>query len=291
MSDSRDDFIIAIRYALLRKGTKQKFSLFFLIILSIAIIALDRSSFKVTSVSRAILNDLVYQVAIITSSPGKIFNNFIKISKQHFVVYKENETLKNEIRYLKTKEFQTSYLKTENLNLKYALSLSDSGRFANDTLSVVARVTLDKKSPYLKSLLLNKGKKDGIIKGMTVFSDNFLLGNIVEANYLSSRVLLITDLNSKIPVIIQNSTTNAILSGNGKKNDLILEYLPDEFVLEANRVIYSSGKGGILDAGIPVAETFLNKKNKIGIKVLADPDQASIVQVKFGQTDSDGFSE
>ena len=291
MSDSRDDFIIAIRYALLRKGTKQKFSLFFLITLSIAIIALDKSSFKVTSISRAILNDFVYQVAVISSIPGKIFNNFKQISEHHFVVYKENEALKNEIKLLKNKEFETSYLKTENLNLKYALSLSNNGRFVNDSFSVVAKVMLDKKSPYLKSLLLNKGKKDGIIKGMTVFSENFLLGNIVESNYLSSRVLLITDLNSKIPVIIQNSTTNAILSGNGNKNDLNLEYLPDEFVLDANRVIYSSGKDGILDAGIPVAETFLNKKNEISIRVLADPDQASIVIVNFGQTNSDGFSE
>jgi len=269
MSDSRDDFIIAIRYALLKKGTKQKFSLFFLIILSITIIALDKSSFKVTSISRAILNDFVYQVAVITSVPGKIFNNFIQSSKQHFVVYKENEILKSEIKNLKTKEYETIFLKTEN--------------FAKDHISIIAKVILDKKSPYLKSLLLNKGKKNGIIKGMTVFSDNFLLGNIVESNYLSSRVLLITDLNSKIPVMIQDSTTNAILTGNGNKNDLNLEYLPDGFVLEPNRVIFSSGKDGILDEGIPVAETFLNKKNKVAIKTLADPDQASIVYVNIGQ--------
>ena len=159
MSDSRDDFIIAIRYALLKKGTKQKFSLFFLIILSITIIALDKSSFKVTSISRAILNDFVYQVAVITSVPGKIFNNFIQSSKQHFVVYKENEILKSEIKNLKTKEYETIFLKTENLNLKYALSLNDTGKFAKDHISIIAKVILDKKSPYLKSLLLNKGKK------------------------------------------------------------------------------------------------------------------------------------
>ena len=61
MSDSRDDFIIAIRYALLKKGVKQKFSLFFLILLSIIIIILDRSSLSVMTHVRSVLNDLVYQ--------------------------------------------------------------------------------------------------------------------------------------------------------------------------------------------------------------------------------------
>ena len=71
MPDSRDDFIIAIRYALLKKGAKQKFSLFFLIILSIAIIVLDRSPLSIMSSTRTVLNDLVYHVTIVSSSPEK----------------------------------------------------------------------------------------------------------------------------------------------------------------------------------------------------------------------------
>jgi rod shape-determining protein MreC len=79
MADSRDDFIIAIRYALLKKGTKQKFSLFFLISLSILIITLDKLSLPIVSSTRAVINDLVYEVAFIAATPGKFLSylNFL----------------------------------------------------------------------------------------------------------------------------------------------------------------------------------------------------------------------
>ena len=117
---------------------------------------------------------------------------------------------------------------------------------------------------------------------MTVFSQNYLIGTIIEANYFTARVLLITDLNSKIPVVLQDTGVNAILAGAGKKTDLTLEYLPDDIVLLPNKIIYTSGKDGFLASGLPVAETYLNKKNKLMIKSLADPEQASIVHITNG---------
>jgi len=282
MSDSRDDFIIAIRYALLKKSTKQKFSLFFLIILSIATITLDRSSLSVMSTSRAVLNDLIYQVASITSVPGKSINYLAKVKKNHFSIYEQNKFLQDEVIKLKNNQFNNIFLRTEIDNLKKILTLTDTRSLEGD-ISIPARIILDQKSPYMQSLLTNKGTKNGILKGMSVFSKNILIGTVVEVNYMTSRILLLTDLNSKIPVIIQNSDVNAILSGGGSKNDFFLEYLPDEFNLEPDQVIFTSGKGGFLAAGIPVAQSYLNKKNEVAIKALADPDQASIIFINNGQ--------
>ena len=147
----------------------------------------------------------------------------------------------------------------------------------------IAKVIVDQRSPFLKSLLINKGTKHNIIKGMTVFSKNYLIGTVIETNYLSSRVLLITDLNSKIPTIIQDSDINVILAGKGDKNDFKLEYLPDDFPLESNKIIFTSGKDGFLKTGMPVAETYLDKKKRLKIRSLTDPQQASIVHVTRGQ--------
>ena len=282
MSDSRDDFVIAIRYALLKKGAKQKFSLFFLIILSISVITLDKLSVPFINSTRAVLNDLVYQVAIISSTPGRSISYLSKVTENHFDIVDKNKTLEEEIQILKSNRFNNLFLKTENENLKKALNLGDL-RDREEQSPIRARVTLDQESPYLKSLLINKGKKDTIVKGMTVFSKSYLIGTIVETNYFTSRVLLITDLNSKIPVVIQESDVNAILVGMGKETELDLEYLPNEFALEPNKIIYTSGKAGFLAAGLPVAESYLNKKNKVHIKSLADPRQASIIHVTEGQ--------
>ena len=282
MLDSRDDFIIAIRYALLKKGAKQKFSLFFLISISIAVVTLDKLSVPFVQKTRAVLNDFVYKVSVVASSPGKFANYVNQEKKKHFNVVKKNKILKEEIEILNSKRYNALFLKTENEYLKKNLSLSDDITYENQ-FSVIARVILDQTSPYLKSLIINKGKKDDIIKGMSVFSNKYLIGTIVESNYLSARVLLITDLNSKIPVMIQDSDVNGILAGSGSKTDLNLEYLPDQFILEPNKIIYTSGKDGYLKTGLPVAETYLSKDNLLKIRSLADPQQASIIHVTKGQ--------
>ena len=282
MSDSRDDFVIAIRYALLKKGAKQKFSLFFLIILSIGIITLDRSSLSIMNSTRAVLNDLVYHVVIVSSSPEKFVKYLTETTKQHFTTFDQNKFLQEEIIELKKKQLNSIFLKTENKNLKKILTLTNT-RSLEEDIFITAKVILDKESPYLKSLLINKGKKNGIMKGMSVFSKNFLIGIIIESNYLTSRVLLITDLNSRIPVILENSDINAILSGAGNSNKLVLEYLPDQFKIMPDQIIFTSGKDGYIVAGIPIAESYLNEKNEVAIKPLADTDQALIIYITNGQ--------
>ena len=283
MSDSsRDDFIIALRYSLLKKGAKQKFSLFFLIIFSIFIIVLDKFSVPPMNFVRTIINDFVYRTTVIASMPGNLVIYLSAKTKVHLNVYNERTKLIEEIKILKNNQFDSLYLKTENENLKLALGLDKVKISEEDTINV-AKVMVDQVSPFLKSVLINKGTKHGIIKGMTVFSKNYLIGTIIETNYISSRVLLITDLNSKIPSIIQDTDVNVILSGNGDIDNFKLEYLPENFVLEPNKIIFTSGKGGFLKTGMPVAETYLNKKNEIKIRSLTDPQQASIVHITQGQ--------
>ena len=282
MSDRRDDFIIALRYSLLKKGAKQKFSLFFLIILSIFIITLDRLSIPPINYVRATINDLVYRVTVLGALPGKTMIYLNLKAKTHFNIYDENNSLKKELELLKKNQYDISYLQTENENLKLALGL-EKVKNSDEDIVTIAKTIVDQSSPFLKSLIINKGTKHGIVKGMTVFSKNYLIGTIVETNYISSRVLLITDLNSKIPGIIEDSDVNIILAGNGNKNNFNLEYLPEEFLLEPNKIIFTSGKDGFLKTGMPIAKTYLNKDNKIKIKSLTDPQQASIVHVTKGQ--------
>ena len=282
MSDSRDDFVIALRYSLLKKGAKQKFSLFFLILLSIFTITLDKFSIQPVNFVRATINDLVYRITIIAATPGKTIIYLNSKTKQHLNIYNENKVLKEEIDILKKNQFDINFLETENENLKLALGLEKVKNAEEDTVTI-AKVMVDQASPFLKSVLINKGTRHGIVKGMTVFSKNYLIGTVIETNYLSSRVLLITDLNSKIPTIIQDSDINVILAGRGNKNNFTLEYLPDNFTIEPNKIIFTSGKDGFLKTGMPVAETFLNKKNEIKVRSLTDPQQASIVHITKGQ--------
>jgi len=282
MADHRDDFIIAIRYALLKKGAKQKFSLFFLILLSISIITLDKFEFSFMSPVRATLNDIVYHISVASAQPEKLRRSLVQKTKQHYYILNENKFLKKEMEFLKKQKFNNAFLLSENQALKKALDFSATKSFERE-FSINAKVILDQRSPYLKSILINKGTNSGVKKGMTVFSSDYLMGTVIETNFISSRVLLLSDLNSKLPVFLSESSTNAILEGTGKKNKLRLNYLPETFIIEPNVIIFTSGKGGYLTPGIPVAISYLGKKNNILIKLLGDPDQALYVNVTNGQ--------
>ena len=88
---------------------------------------------------------------------------------------------------------------------------------------------------------------------MAVLDGFYMIGRITEVNYLSSRALLISDLNSKIPVMIEPSGAKAIMSGTGK-NYAILDFLPKNQKLENDNIVYTSGSDGIFSAGIPIGK-------------------------------------
>ena len=86
---------------------------------------------------------------------------------------------------------------------------------------------------------------------MAVLDGSYLVGKIVEVNYSTSRALLVSDLNSKIPVGIEPGNIQSILSGTGKQNGKI-EYLETDIFIKDKSIVYTSGSGGLFKSGIPV---------------------------------------
>ena len=140
MATSRDDFGIAIRSALLQRGARQKFSLFVLIVISIAIFALDISQLKPIKILRSLLNDGVYRVSVISSSPIRFTSATKNFFVEHMFIYRENEKLKSEVEQLKKEKYNTSYLKTENKKLQEIVKLDKDSGF----ITVGAKIMMDK---------------------------------------------------------------------------------------------------------------------------------------------------
>jgi len=283
MSTSRDDFGIVIRSALLQRGAKQKFSLFALILLSLFIFILDNSNLKPIKILRSLINDGIYRISAVSSSPIKFSGASKDFFVKHIFTYEENERLRKELEDLKSKNFQSSFLEAQNNELQNVLDLEK-----NSPYSVVnAKVILDKNSPFLNSVIINKGSNAGIKLGMPVLNEGYLAGRIVEVNFVSSRILLLNDLNSRIPVVVSPSGTQAILSGVGKREPS-LEYLPDNFMLgEKESIVFTSGKDGVLFPGIAIGKVVLNDNKKL-VKLFADPDQISVVSVALDQQEDSG---
>ena len=292
MSVNRDDFSIAFRSALLQRGGAQKFSILSLIILAIFIFFLDVYGFTPVQKTRSIINDIIFRVSYIASSPSRLIPNVSKGLSSHFLLKKENEKLKQVIENYKSLDLNLEYLTNENKNLRKVLdaeNVINTEDIINSKNIVLAKVLIDKNSPFLKSIIINKGTQSGIKKGMPVTQDNYLVGRVVDVNFLSARVLLLTDLNSRIPVTLGSDSAQAILTGSGTKNPK-LEYLPEDYVFENVLTIFASGKDGIFTPGTPIGKTTANSGTfSNDVKLFVDPNQLSFVTVNLNRQNKENF--
>ena len=257
MASSRDDFVIAIRSAFLSKSYKQKFSLLTLLFLSLIVLVLGTFNLKAVQYVKMGINEVAYRSSFIASIPENYIQKLNIQFREHMDIYKNYK--KNELLFdeLKKKELSNEFLISENNRLRELINESIQSK------DIYAKVLIDRDSPYLKSIILNKGSKDNVKLGMAVLDDSYLVGKIIEVNYTNSRVLLLSDLNSKIPVLLEPQSLHAVLSGSGK-NHGVIEYTKEEYNnkidIEDKITVYTSGYGGLFKPGLPIGEITENKK-------------------------------
>tara|TARA_B100000902_G_scaffold332273_1_gene330156 strand:+ start:891 stop:1742 length:852 start_codon:yes stop_codon:yes gene_type:complete len=272
---SRDDFIIAVRSAFLKKDNKQKFSLLALIILTLIILVFSKYDFRFVKFTKVSLNEIAYRSTFVFSAPENFIKQSIITTKEHFFVHKKNQLLNNKVKVLESKILNNEYIIAENERLKKTIGEID---YISD--EILAKVIVDKQSPFLKSIIINKGSKHKVKLGMAVLDDQYLVGKVVEINFTTSRVLLLSDLNSKIPVDIMPNNILSILSGTGEDNGII-QYRKQQSLINDGDRVFTSGSGGIFKSGIPVGKIDKSFENdEIKVNFLSDFTQLRFVKLK-----------
>ena len=279
---SRDDFVIALRSAFLKKDTKQKFSLLALIFFTLTILIFARYDFRLIKFAKTSLNEIAYRSTFIFSAPENFVKTTYTETKNILFVYNKNKTLEEKVKELDSKILETNYIISENERLKK--TIDDISYLSNE---ILAKVIVDKQSPFLKSIILNKGSKHGAKLGMAVLDEKYLVGKIVEVNFTTSRVLLLSDLNSKIPVDIMPNGTLSILSGTGL-NHGIIQYVRDQELIENDHTVFTSGAGGLFKSGIPVGKIEKNlTDNELKVNFYSDYSQLRYVKLVSFKTEEE----
>ena len=259
MASGRDDFVIAFRSAFLKKKDKQKFSLLSLIILSIIVIILSNINFKPIQFLKIGINEIIYRSSFIVSKPENYIKNLTLKFNEHMNLFENYENIKSELENLKEEQITSNFLKLENEKLRNLINEN-----INST-EVLAKVLIDRESPFLKSIILNKGSKDNVKMGMGILDGVYLVGQIIEVNFSNSRALLLSDLNSKIPSVLAPQNIQAVISGTGK-NYGIIEHTKDDIeedLKDRDVIIYTSGLGGLFKPGIPIGKISKDTNNKV----------------------------
>ena len=259
MASSRDDFIIAIRSAFLKKSTQQKFSLLTLVLTSIFIILLSNLDFKVIKYLKIGINEVVYRSSFVVSIPENLFKNTFLEIKDYTTFFNDYKNKKKELSKLQSKNISSEITQYENKELKELIN-----NYVLSSDKILAKIIVDHESPFLKSIIINKGSKDNIKIGTNIYDQSFLVGRVIEVNYKTSRVLLLSDLNSNVPVSIAPQNIQAIITGTGDNYGQI-KYIKDGFSDELNErsIIYTSGTGAIFKSGVPIGKLKILKDKSV----------------------------
>jgi len=245
-----------------------------LVLLSLALMVLHKADTLPVERFRAAMMDAMSPVLTAVSAPVTAVVDNIGGMASSRDLKAENIRLEEENGRLQKWYEAALKLQAENQSFRELLNVK-----ADPTITfVTARVISDAGGSFVKSVLLPVGARDRVQKGNAVMSGHGLVGRVMEVGQTSSRVLLVTDLNSHIPVILQNTRTKAILAG--KNQDLMkLERLPPDSGMTVGTRVMTSGDGGQLPADLPVGTIVSVGADGVWVKPISDIDTLSYVQV------------
>ncbi len=190
--------------------------------------------------------------------------------------YNKYQNNKDELENLKSDFVSNEIIQYENQELKVLID-----DYISSSNKILAKIIVDHDSPFLKSIIINKGSKDGIKIGTNIYDQSYLVGRVIEVNYKTSRVLLLSDLNSNVPVTIAPQNTQAIITGSGD-NGAEIKYIKSGFSdsLTDQSIVYTSGTGALFKSGIPIGRVKIiqnEKAKKFYVQFYSDFSQLKYV--------------
>lgn len=246
------------------KELRHRFSSGFFMIFALALLIFGSSNTPLVDRIRSGVADIFVPVLNIASRPFEGINDFIDWTRQVAIVFSENTRLRAENSQLKKAQIRASQLAIDNQRLKKLLNVGEG----QVTIIAAARVVSDSDSPFFKSVLINRGTRDGVKKGQAVINEDGIVGRIISAGRSSSRVLLATDINSRIPVKLASSGANMILEGD---NSLFprLAFLAMGDKPVTGELILTSGYGMVFPHDLLVGQVVKISAEGIRIKLSA----------------------
>lgn len=229
------------------KALVDRFGLLMLALLSVTLLVVGKVEPQAANQIRSVVIGIASPMLDALSRPVESVNQVIKEGTSFLALREENRRLVEAVDRGKRWELSARTLEQENAQLRALLKLKSVPSAA----FVSARVIGDSGSAYVRTLLVNAGANDGVAQGQAAVTGDGLVGRIVEVGRRAARILLITDLNSRVPVIIENTRQPAVLAGdNGPTATLV--FLPRDAEVQVGARIVTSGHGSVLPPGLPV---------------------------------------
>jgi len=224
---------------------------FSLIIASLSFIFLSKKEESAIFSLKRQLTDVLTPVVEVASLPFVAIANIQNTIGNYFFVHDQNAQLVGENQKLKQQLINSSKIEADNRHLRDLLNVATDTKYQFISARVIGNIS----GSFIRTILINAGTKDGIATGQAVVNNEGLVGQVVETGIRSSRVLLLTDLNSRIPVSALSSGERAVVSGTNTKHP-VLKYVTEDTNITDGELIITSGDGDFFPPGINIGAAF-----------------------------------
>jgi rod shape-determining protein MreC len=259
----------------------QRFAFLLLLAVAIGLIIVSRAESPVAERIRTRVVDAVAPLLDAAAQPITTVSGWLDMIAALPAVHAQNEQLRAEIEQLRQWEFAAHELEAENRSLRALVNAVPDVQGHH----IVAHVIADPGGSFVHSLLLNAGRRNGIKPGLAVVNAEGLVGRITEVGERSSRVLLVTDLNSRIPVRLAQTRDRAILAGDNSDEPRII-YLPAGTSVAPGERVVTSGNDGVLPAGLAIG--IVSSVGQEGIRIRPLVNWSRLDQVRVIDYDPQG---
>lgn len=256
------------------KAWIQRSALLLLITAAVALMLLGRTQSGVVERARAVVADAVAPMLDFASRPISSTVDTLESAQNLMALAKENAELREANRRLRSWQAVAYRLEAENGALRDLL------RMAPDPSSryITARVVADNGGTFVRSVLVSAGQRDGVVQGQAAVTGEGLAGRVAQVGTRAAQVLLITDMNSRIPVMLAHSRERAVLAGNNTNRPALL-YLGPRSQVEPGDRILTSGDGGVFPAGLPVGVVAASEDGKVRVQPFVDWDRMEYLRL------------
>lgn len=256
------------------REVSSRVSLIFMIALAAALLLLGRAETYLFDRARQAVTDLAAPLLEVASRPVAASRRLVERTDEYAYVFEENERLREENERLRS--WREAALKLEAKSARYEALLNVQ---LDPTIEyVTGRVIGDSGGPFVDTVVVNVGRNHGARSGQAVIDTEGLVGRIVSTGANASRVLLLTDLNSRVPVTVEPSHYRAVLAGDNTAWPK-LSYLPADAAASTGDRVVTSGHGGLIPPGLPVGVVISTSDGFLRVQTFADHGRLDFVRV------------
>ncbi len=252
----------------------QRFAVVSFVTLALGVMLLGKVNTSLVESARVSVTDAFAPILDVAAEPAQGVADFMEGLTELAVLREENQRLREENQRLLEWERTARALEAQNQALRELTSFLDVPAASQ----IAARIITDGGGVYVRSLLIAAGTAQGVAKGQAVVTGAGLVGRISEVGQRAARVLLVTDLNSRIPVRIERTRDRAILVGDNTDRPLLQYLRTSEEVAPGDRIV-TSGDAGVFPSGIAVGEVVAVTDGIIRVQPFIDWDRLEYVRV------------